>query len=34
MAISEPWVRINGQLQGLHNFQEKFGQLELNFEAL
>ena len=25
MAISEPWVRTNGQLQSLHNFQQKFG---------
>jgi len=25
MAISEPWVRINGQLHSLPNFQEKFG---------
>ena len=24
MAISEPWVRTNGQLQSLHNFQQKF----------
>jgi len=25
MAISEPWVWINWQLQSLHNFQQKFG---------
>ena len=25
MAISETWVWINGQLQSLHNFQQKFG---------
>jgi len=25
MAILEPWVQINGQLQSLHNFQQKFG---------
>ena len=25
MPISEPWVRTNGQLQSLHNFQQKFG---------
>ena len=39
MAISEPWERINGQLQSLHNFQQKFGSncsfcLKYHFEAL
>ena len=43
MAISEPWVWINGQLQSLHNFQQSLAMiqlllvenaLKLNFEAL
>jgi len=32
MAISKPWLRINGQLQSLHNFHKIWVKLHLQLE--